>query len=672
MHTLLQLSVQAAPVIAGLGSEFSTRSCQDKPISCTSDEVDVLETSNVCKVVSANSQMKNDDFKATMSKRSPVVSVGSKSAELAAESEEMIIEVQDHEFSDEFEDAFNCGVKANDSKELQQRMCKQSFGTEIKTLYHEEAVQEVTFDKQSLDLSKSHSLQKHRLLEEIAKSEKVDTEEIHSIDKGDKVSEPKELKRKLFEKSEIKDILPKSSKVFCQNVFVGKGQTRIILEQNKSCIIIDKSESSGSIPLFSKDIVLEKPCLTDLSDAADICLEKFGSLQENQTPQTNPTESECIAGFKYSCNSEESKAEQLSIVKVDGSPEEARLSFEADNKEPMFQKSNSETLQIEGSHKKETAIQSQSKTVSPCPKTATEDNRIVIDSVPVLSKTQLEILELEMRARAIKAMLKAQEELERREEKLKFEDKCHLVPQVTTQTSRSSQSSEHHRVLSEEKQELRPAAYQRLSTFAVESRNAEGEKKRIIQNSMHAQKYKTSQLVKRQPQTPAAGMSNAMAQNMLSRQSCNRLPIKSCREVIESSKLATSNLIKRPVTVATRGRAAVGSLTRFGSGSRRIVRLSSEQRTEDSRTVVRRPNVFSSRAVTSEKISKPVICNRNDTRRVIATSCSSQVSRMTYDTSRYGYRDREHRSPAKEQSRSVVTLQRQTVVPKEGFRGNRV
>lgn len=659
-----------APGIAVLGSEFSSRNCQDKPISCTSNEVDVLETPNICKVVSANSQMKNDDFNATMSKRSPVVSVGSKSTELAAESEEMIIEVQDHEFSDEFEDAFSCGVKASNSKELPQKMCKQSFGTQMKTLYHEEAVQEMGFDKQSLYSSKSHSLQKQRLLEEIAKSETMDTEEICSTDKGDKVSESKELKRKLFEKSEINDILPKSSKVFCQNVFVGKGHTHVILEQKKSCIIIDESESSGSMPLFNRDIVLEKPCLTDLSDAADICFERCGSLQENQTPQATSTESGCIAGFKYSCNSEESKTEQLSILKVvlvDGSAEEAQLSFEADNEEPMYQKSDAEGLQIEVSHKRETAIQSQSKTVSPCPKTTTEDKGIVVDSVPVLSKTQLEILELEMRARAIKAMLKAQEELERREEKLKFEDKCHLVPQVTNQTARSSQSSERHRVLSGGKKEMRAAAYQRLYTFAVESRNdqGEGENKRIIQNSMHTQKYKTAQLVKRQPQTPAAGISNAMAQD--------RLSAKSCQEVMESSKLVTSNLIKRPVIVATKGRAANGSsLASFGSGSRRIVRLSSEQRTADSRTVVRRPNAFSSRAVTSEKISKPVMCNRNDTRRVIATSCNSQVSRMTYDTIRYGYHDREHRTPAREQSRSVVTWQKQPVVPKEGFRGNRL
>lgn len=659
-----------APRIAGLGSEFSTRSCQDKPISCTSDDVDVLETPNVCTVLSANSQIKNYDFNATMPKRSPVLSVGSKSTVLAAESEEMIIEVQDHEFSDEFEDTFNCGVKASDSKELPPKMCKQSFGTEMKTLYHEEAVQEMGFDKQS----KSHSLQKQRLLEEIAKSEKMDPEEIRSIDKGDKVSESKELKRKFFEKSEINYISPKSSKVICQNVFVGKGQTHIILEQKKSCLIFDKSES-GSLPLFNRDIVLEKPCLTDLSDAADNCFEKCGSLQENKTPQTNSTESGCIAGFKYSCNSEGSKAEQLSIVKVvlvDGSAEEAQFSFEADNKEPMFQKSDSENIHIEVSHKRDAAIQSQSNTVSPCPNPTTEDNGIVMDSVPVLSKTQLEILELEMRARAIKAMLKAQEELERREEKLKFEDKCHLVPQVTSQIARSSQSSEHHRIISEEKKEPRPAAYQRLSTFAVQSKRAQGEKKRIFQNSMHTQKYKTAQFVKRQPQTHASGMSSAMAHTMLSRQSCNRLPVKSCQEVMESSKLVTSNLIKRPLTVATRGRAASGSsLTSFGSESRRIVRLSSEQRT-DSRTVVRRPDAFSSRAVTSEKVSQPMICNRNDTRRVIATSCNNQVSRMTYNTIRYSYRDREHRSPAREQSRSVVTWQRQTVVPKEGFTGNRV
>lgn len=291
-------------------------------------------------------------------------------------------------------------------------------------------------------------------------------------------------------------------------------------------------------------------------------------------------------------------------------------------------------------------------------------------ATPILSKTQLEILELEMRARAIKAMLKAQEELEKREEKVKMDEKRRSVISSAGQLPRSSQATEGRSVVRPESKMIRiGTSYRGEASSGPKTPCGADSAQRVIRGDVATPRQaQDKRLVDRRPAAALAEGVSFTRTVQSSQASVTRPGFKSFRDAVASNKFPTSayRLVKRPVASATRGRGGVGGAGSSCTSSR-IVRLSSGPRA-DNRSVVPAQRLTSMRQTSGgpDKTAKMAGGDREDVRRVVASSPASargsQALKVTDSSLRYGHRDRAHGpSPSRDQKRSVVAWNRRGV-----------
>lgn len=291
-------------------------------------------------------------------------------------------------------------------------------------------------------------------------------------------------------------------------------------------------------------------------------------------------------------------------------------------------------------------------------------------ATPTLSKTQLEILELEMRARAIKAMLKAQEELEKREEKVKLDEKRRSVISSAGQLPRSSQATEGRSVVRPESKMIRiGTSYRGEAASGPKTPCGADSAQRVIRGDVATPRQaQDKRLVDRRPAAALAEGVSFTRTVQSSQASVTRPGFKSFRDVVASNKFPTSayRLVKRPLASATRGRGGVGGAGSSCTSSR-IVRLSSGPRA-DNRSVVPAQKLTSMRQTSGgpDKTAKMAGGDREDVRRVVASSPASargsQALKVMDSSLRYGHRDRAHGpSPNRDQKRSVVAWNRRGV-----------
>lgn len=288
-------------------------------------------------------------------------------------------------------------------------------------------------------------------------------------------------------------------------------------------------------------------------------------------------------------------------------------------------------------------------------------------ATPILSKTQLEILELEMRARAIKAMLKAQEELEKREEKVKLDEKRRSVIPSPGQVPRSSQSTEGRSTVRPESKMIRIGTSNRGEAIAGPKTTGGADlAQRVIRGDVATPRQsQDKRLVERRPAAALAEGVSFTRTVQSNQVSVTRPGFKSFRDVVASGKFPTpaNRFVKRPLASATRGRGGGGANSSCTTGSR-IVRLSGGPRAANQSMVpVQKLAAMRQASGGPDKTAKMAGGDREDVRRVVASSLvsvrGSQALRDADNSLRYGHRDRTHGpSPNRDQKRSVVAWNR--------------